>query len=175
MSTQFHSFKERNAWSLAAKQEAFWEAIYQKAFPSLVKCEPVTDRALQLQGVDRLLTLSNGITLTIDEKARERFYSNDILIEYRHEGEYNAPGWIEKDLTIDYLAVGYVPSRRCYLFDWRMLRRAWIHYKDAWMPKYEHKSAKNDNGRYTTWSLIVPTAELQRAVTTASVIEVDQF
>lgn len=173
MSTQIHSFAERNAWSLAARQESFWEAVYVKAWPNIVKCEPVTDRALQLRGVDRLITLSNEITLTVDEKSRQRHDTGDILLEYLHEGQYNAPGWIEKDLVIDYLAYGFVPSRRCYLFDWRMLRRAWLHYKDTWLLRYDKKPA--DNGRYVTWSLAVPTATLQRAVMTASIIEVEQF
>ncbi len=171
MSTAIHSFKERNAWSLAAKQEAFWEPVYQEAFPTtLVKCEAITNRTLQLLGVDRLLTLTNNITLTVDEKARERTDTGDILLEYLHEGQYNRPGWIAKDLAIDYLAYGFVPSQCCYLFDWRMLRRAWMHHEGTWMSKYPKIPAAN-NG-YTTWSLAVPTRVLHDAVRAASVIRI---
>lgn len=170
MTTHTHDFNERNAWSLQARQEAFWEAVYQKAFPSIVKCELIKDLANQKNGVDRLLTLANDITLTIDEKTRERADTGDILLEYKHEGLYNAPGWIEKDLTIDYLAYAFIPNRRCYLFDWRMLRRAWVRYKDVWMVQHRHVVGQNQT--YKTWSIAVPTDVLQRAVLTASVIEV---
>lgn len=170
MSTTPHDFNERNRWSLSKSHEPFWCAVYEKAFPSLVSAELVTDPTLQRAGVDRLLTLGNGIKLTVDEKKRERADTGDILLEYRHEGLYNADGWIEKDLTIDYLAYAFIPNRRCYLFDWRMLRRAWLHYKDQWLLKYEHISSQNKS--YKTWSLVVPTDVLYRAVRSASIIEV---
>lgn len=166
-----HNFDERNTWSLAAGDERFWAAVYTKAFPSLVQCEAITDLKLQLLGVDRLLTLGNGIALTVDEKKRDRFDTGDILLEYEHRGGYNKPGWIEKEATIDYLAYAFIPSKRCYLFDWRMLRRAWCHYKDTWLVRYNHVPAKNRT--YTTWSLAVPVDVLYTAVRTASIIEVD--
>lgn len=170
MSIQPHDFNERKNWSLDKGHELFWSAVYEKAFPSLVSAELVTDIALQRTGVDRLLTLGNGICLTVDEKKRERSDTGDILLEYRHEGLYNADGWIEKDLTIDYLAYAFIPNRRCYLFDWRMLRRAWLHYKDRWLLQYEHIPSPNKS--YKTWSLAVPTDVLYRAVHSASIIEV---
>ncbi len=168
-----HDFIERNRWSLAARQTAFCTAAYHKAFSSLVRCEPITDLTLQRLGVDRLLVLSNGIELTVDEKIRERHDTGDILLEYRHEGQYSAPGWIEKDLTIDYLAYGFLPSRRCYLFDWRMLRRAWVQHKDSWLGQYRHIQAPNNT--YTTRCVAVPIPILQQAVRTASVIDVGSF
>jgi hypothetical protein len=171
MSTTTHDFKERLAWSLTARHEVFWDAVYRKAFPSLARTEIITDLALQKLGVDRLLVLGNGIELTVDEKKRECADPGDILLEYRHEGHYNADGWMEKDATIDYLAYAFIPNRRCYLFDWRMLRRAWLCHKDEWMARFRH--IKSNNERYVTWCLAVPTDVLQRAVLSASVIEVD--
>lgn len=169
MSAQPHDFNERNEWSKKAKQEAFWEAVYQQAFPSIVKCEFITDLVHQRNGVDRLLTLSNGITLTVDEKARDRFDTGDILLEYLSNDRTGAPGWIEKDATIDYLAVGFVPSKRCYLFDWRMLRQAWFKHKDAWMVQYRLPPA--DNRTYKTWSVAVPIKVLQSAMLNAMIID----
>lgn len=172
MTTHRTSFKRDLAWSLEAGHEAFWDAVYRKAFPSTARTQIITDLKLQRLGVDRLVVLSNGIELTIDEKKRSMSDTGDILLEYRHEGQYNAEGWMEKEATIDYLAYAFIPDRRCYLFDWRMLRRAWCQHKDEWLLRYQHiKSDKND-GRYVTWSLAVPTPILQRAVLSASVIEV---
>jgi hypothetical protein len=170
MSTQLHDFHERNSWSLSKGHEPFWFAVYQKAFPSLVSADLVTDLKYQRMGVDRLLALGNGIQLTVDEKKRECTDTGDILLEYKHTGLYNADGWIEKDLTIDYLAYAFIPNRRCYLFDWRMLQRAWCQHKNEWMLKCQH--IKSPNKRYETWCLAVPTPILQRAVLSATVIEV---
>lgn len=131
---------------------------------------PATSKSQgQYLGIDRVVYLSSGKTLYVDEKLREQVYS-DILLEYLSNDATGSPGWIEKDLLIDYMAYAFLPNRRCYLFDWRMLRRAWRHFKDEWMAFYDHCPAKNPG--YTTWSLAVPTRVLLKAVKNASIIEV---
>ena len=81
-----------------------------------------------------------------------------------------APGWIEKDLAIDYLAYAFMPSRTVYLFDWLMLRRAWGQFGDEWKRKYKIPPAQN-NG-YKTHSVAVPIKVLRNAVALARRIQV---
>lgn len=163
-------FQEDLAWSEQASCEPFWDAVYRKAFPNMVAHMPCGgDTFSQRQGIDRIIHLANGKTLYIDEKKRRKVYT-DIALEYISSDATNAPGWIEKDLAIDYLAYAFMPISTCYLFPWPMLRRAWSQFSPQWKTKYQAIQAYNPG--YTTWSLCVPIDILQRAVTTATVIDV---
>lgn len=165
-----HNFNERLAWSEQGSTEPFWDAVYRKAFPNLVNhMQCLGDTASQRMGIDRLIHLSNGRTLYVDEKKREKDYG-DILLEYVSVDRTGAPGWMEKDLAIDYLAYAVMPCHRCYLFPWLMLRRAWLHYREQWIGKYKTCPAKN--GSYTTLSVAVPTAIVLGAVKQAMLIDV---
>lgn len=165
-----HNFNERLAWSERGSGEPFWDAVYRKAFPNLVNhMQCLGNTASQRMGIDRVIHLSNGKCLYVDEKKRDKVYS-DILLEYVSVDTTDAPGWMEKDLAIDYLAYAFMPTRVCYLFPWPMLRRAWLAFKVQWKAKYEHKPGKNAN--YTTWSVAVPIDVVCRAVSTASIIDV---
>ncbi len=162
-----HNFRERNAWSLAKRDEPFWESVYRKAFPNLLRTELCSDLELQLHGIDRILHLSNGHVLYVDEKKREKDYP-DILLEY--QSSETRPGWIEKDGAIDYLAYAFIPTRRCYLFPWAMLRRAWLAYGEEWKAEYQRVPARNET--YTTWSIAIPIPVLRSAVSLAAIIQV---
>lgn len=173
--TPARDFHTDNQYSLAASEETFWLAVYGKAFSNLLRCELCTDITKQRQGIDRVLYLSNGRTLYIDEKKRAREYP-DILLEYTSAAERNTPGWIEKDLAIDYLAYGFMQSQRCYLFPWAMLRRAWAQYGETWKARYKEVVARTQVGSFTyqTLSVPVPIDVLRRAVSTAAVIDVSK-
>jgi len=162
-------------WSLKGSDEAFWHAVYWKAFPGVVTIELCSDLPRQKQGIDRLLHLSNGKALAVDEKKRGREYP-DILLEYTSCEERSTPGWIERDLAIDYLAYGFMQSQRCYLFPWAMLRRAWAQFGQDWKAKYRPVRAATTIGstQYHTLSVAVPTDVLRRAVSTAAIIDVSQ-
>lgn len=163
-----HDFKRCLAYSERASDEPFWDAVYKKAFPNLVNqmiCSGNTKS--QRDGIDRVLLLSNGKIIKIDEKKRSKDYS-DILLEYISVDTTNAPGWIEKDLPIDYLAYAFMPSKKVYLFSWDILRRAWLHFKSDWLNKYKIVTAQN-NG-YLTYSVAVPIDELLKAIKEASII-----
>jgi len=168
-----HDFHERLNYSLAGRDEIFWDQVYRKAFPNLSHWELVDDPNQQKQGIDRRLFLTtyggSFKTVLIDEKKRASVH-NDILLEYASTMEYNTPGWIEKDLSIDFLAYAFMPISRVYLFSWPMLRRAWIKYGADWKKKYKSIEAKNAG--YTTLCTPVPIKVLRRAVSTASIIDV---
>lgn len=164
-----YDFHERLSWSLAGAHEPFWQAVYKKAFPNLSHTELCDDLAKQKQGVDRVLYLANGNVLYVDEKKRERDYP-DILLEYVSADTYRTPGWMEKDLAMDYLAYAFMPSQRCYLFPWPILRRAWLLNKQAWIGSY--KTVRGENRGYTTLSVAIPKLVLRQAVSQAAIIDV---
>jgi len=163
-----HDFNERLNYSLEASDEPFWEAIYKKAFPTMTNLTAIDDLSKQKLGIDRIIYFDNGKKLYIDEKKREKVYP-DILLEYISVDHNNTPGWIEKDLAIDYLAYAFMPSKCVYLYPWDMLRRAWLHYRKSWLRKYKLIEAKNEG--YSTWSVAVPIEILQNAVSTAAIIQ----
>jgi hypothetical protein len=168
-------FRVDMQWSLDGSDEVFWSAVYHKAFSNLVSTELCTDLPRQKQGIDRLLHLSNGKTLAVDEKKRREVWS-DILLEVIGNEEFGTPGWMEKDLAMDYLAYAFMPIQRCYLFPWPMLRRAWLQYGQDWRSKYPPKRAATKDkatGRvlYHTLNVPVPIDVLRRAVSTAAIID----
>lgn len=168
-----HDFRERLAFSEVASDEPFWLEVYKKAFPNMVNFMSCPgDTKSQRDGIDRVILLASGRILKIDEKKREREYP-DILLEYISVDTTGAPGWVEKDLPIDYLAYAFMTSRRVYLFPWDMLRRAWIQFKTEWLEKYKIPPAHN-NG-YKTLSVAIPTLILLKAIKNASIIQLEEI
>ncbi len=160
-----HDFHERLAFSQAASDEPFWEAVYRKAFVGFKRMEQIDgDR----DGTDRIVHLDNGDGIRVDEKKREKVYQ-DIILEHISNTVSETPGWIEKDLTIDYLAYAFMPIKRVYLFPWLMLRRAWDHYGEEWKATYRMIRAKNKG--YWTFSVAVPIDVLTKAVVNAAIIQ----
>ena len=173
-----HNFEKDLAYSVQASAEDFWDGIYRKAFPNLVNhmlCEGNT--ASQRMGIDRFIMLASGKTLAIDEKKR-RYDCGDILLEYISNNKTNAPGWIEKDLAIDYLAYAFPKSKRCYLFPWQELRRAWKQWGKQWFEYADdplrtgYKLITADNLTYKTLCIVIPLKHLISAVAYASRIDI---
>lgn len=162
-------FKQCYELAENGKCEPFWNDVYQKAFPNMTNHMRGKQHASasQYNGVDRIIYLENGKTLTIDEKVRSKDY-DDILLEFISNDQKNTPGWIEKDLSIDYLAYAFLPSKTAYLFDWRMLALAWAQNKEAWKDNY--KIAKAENLHYTTHSVCVPIREIRLRCANVSII-----
>lgn len=175
--TQVHDFNEQLAYSEQASCEPFWNAVYRKAFPSMVNhmlCSGNTQG--QRMGVDRIVYLSNNLTIAIDEKKRRKNYG-DIALEFLSVDTTGAPGWIEKDLAIDYLAYAFMPNNQCYLLPWQILRRAWIERGEKWKQwgherKHGFSIATAQNRGYKTHSVCVPIASLMAAIQHAACIDV---
>ena len=174
-----HEFQESLARGEDARNDPYWEAFFRKYFENLYHIEKVHDIEEQRQGVDWRLWLTNGKVITIDAKARFKNYG-DIALEYEHRypsGQCK-PGWMDKDLGIDYIAYGIMPTRTCYLWNWPLLRRSWLHYKEEWIHKGELETEgfrlipavnKDKSGKYiyTSWSVAVPMETLQRKIKVA--------
>lgn len=172
-----HDFKEQLEWSEAAGYEPFWDAVYKKAFPNLVNHMMCSgDVKSQRMGIDRLILLANGKTISIDEKKRKSVYP-DILLEYISVDTTGAPGWMDKDLAIDYLAYAFMPTKKCYLLPWPLLRRAWLHYGAKWIADGKSKQrgfriVPGNNHGDTTWNVAVPVSVIESALRTAAIIDV---
>lgn len=154
------------------RNEPFWDAVYRKYFYNMTNhmvgkkeyCKS------QIYGVDRVIYLENGKTITIDEKVRTEIY-DDIVLEFISNDSTGTPGWMEKDLAIDYLAYAFLPNQTVYLFDWLALKRAWNHYKESWKKTYGVKQAKNIG--YNTHFVCVPIKVLREACAASTIIVVN--
>jgi len=166
-----HNFKDQLAYSEKSSDEPFWMQVYRKAFPGMVNAMMCSgDHATQREGIDRLILLNSGRVLKIDEKKRKGFYT-DIALEYLSNDQTKAPGWIEKNLTIDYLAYAFMPTQTVYLLDWLTLRRAWKANGEAW--KQKHFIVKAKNAGYTTYSVAVPITTLLQSMNEALVVKLN--
>ena len=163
-----NDFNSDLEFSLDASLENFWDEVYEKAFPDMIGSEICKDIHWQKQGVDRVVYMGTGHSVHIDEKVRREVWP-DILLEYLSNSRIGATGWINKPLSIDYLAYAFLPTKRVYLFPWPMLRRAWIEYKELWKGSYKKVRAQNHG--YHTLSVAVPISELRIKVNNAMIIQ----
>lgn len=132
-----------------------WELVYKKAFPTFATmCSVPADGWAQRGGIDRVITLSSGKTLLVDEKLREKDWP-DILLEYYSDRDRKIPGWIWKDLACDYIAYAFLPSRRCYLLPFHLLRSCWLQNGREWARRFTPPVEALNFG-YVTESVAVP-------------------
>jgi len=160
--------------SKAQAEEPWWELVYRAAFPNFAGMIYVADDGwAQRGGIDRVITLSSGKTVAVDEKSRSKNYP-DILWEY-WSVEGKTKGWCAKDLACDYIAYAFVPSKTCYLLPALQLRKAWIRHRLKWVDlgkKEENgfRIVRAINDGYVTVSVAVPIRESLDAIRDAMVI-----
>jgi hypothetical protein len=164
-----HNFAESLARSHSYADAEWWHDVYRTAFPSMRASVSVRDDGwAQRGGIDRVLTLSSGRTITIDEKVREKDWP-DILLERWSDEARKTPGWVQKPLACDFIAYAFVPSQTCYLLPTLTLQRAWFCFGREWVESYPEVRAQN-NG-FVTVSVPVPIAVLFNALSDAMRIE----
>lgn len=169
-----HDFAERLEYSQRLSNEPEWIAFYQRLWPealSIVRLD--ADSKWQRAGVDRMIILPNGKEVLIDEKNREKDFS-DILLEewsvfFGDAHPENKLGWtLDPSKHIEYVAYAIHPLQRCYLLPFELLRLAFKHYLPAWKQRktgklnWYPKDAKN-NG-YVTRNCAVPWTILKDAL-----------
>lgn len=160
-----HNFYEDVEWSERQSDDPFWEVVYRQAFPDFASMTSLKGKNTgQLAGIDRVIQLTNGKTLNIDEKTRKKSWT-DVLLEKWSSIEHKRPGWIEKDLACDYIAYAFLPGQVCYMLPFIQLRRAWIKHGVKWERDYGTIKARNEG--YTTVSVPVPIGVLLQAMTDA--------
>jgi hypothetical protein len=158
MSVVIHQFSKSLEKSQGYVAEHWWEQIYRKAFPNFATMAAVTkDGWAQRGGIDRVITLTSGRTINVEEKVREREWP-DVLLERWSDGARKRPGWVQKDLAAEYLAYVFLPSKTCLLFPFLDLRRAWREHGRRWIAECQEVRAMNCG--YETVSVAVPVKEL---------------
>lgn len=165
---KLHDFNERLAFSQSYSDAGWWLDVYRKAFPRLVTFAQVrNDGWAQRAGIDRILTLSCGRQIKIDEKVREKDWPDFALEQWSDTGR-KTPGWIQKPLDCDFIAYAFIPSQTCYLLPTDLLQRAWRLYGRDWILAYPTIEAHNRN--YITTSVCVPKDVVLSAISSAIVV-----
>jgi len=163
-----HDFRESLQKAADQADAPWWLGVYRKAFPDLESCVSVReDGWAQRGGIDRVLTLKSGRTLSVDEKVRYKD-RDDIALEYWSDEARKIRGWVAKDLACDFIAYAFVPSGRCYLLPFQTLRRAWRDNRKEWVR--DHFRVEAENPGYKTISVAVPIAILMSALGDAMLV-----
>lgn len=163
-----HSFRESLARSNTYTDADWWPEVYREAFPTMQAMVCVrNDGWAQRGGIDRVLTLECGRTVTVDEKVREKDYG-DILLEYWSNKERRVHGWVCKPLACDFIAYAVAPTKTCYLLPVLTLRRAWRLCGPEWVKTHKVCEARNEG--YTTVSVAVPVGAVMDALKDASIV-----
>lgn len=159
--------------SLSASHEAedlpIWRECYEKFFPGLVSMtNHREDGQYQRAGVDRVLVLSSGKAIYVDEKPRFKAYPGepDIALEYWSNEERGIKGWVNKPLIADYIAYAILPRGLCYLLPVIQLQSAWEAHGQKWIATYKRCEAETAAGRttYTSVCVAVPVSILFPAI-----------
>lgn len=169
---QVNDFRESLDWSINIANDPFWDKFYGKLFPGM-EWHMVCSENCQGQhlGIDRIVYLKSGQIRNIQEKVRKNLWP-DILLEFISNDKHGTPGWMEKPLLIDYLVYVFWAEKKGYVFDWAMLRRAWLHFRDKWLEKYKIIDSQNEG--YVTKSVAVPIDVLCGKVNAATIIEIPE-
>lgn len=166
--TRIHQFEQSLALSQSYADAPWWINMYRRAFPSLQSAVSVrNDGWAQRAGIDRVLTLACGRTVTVDEKVRMNEWP-DILLEQWSDEERQFPGWVQKPLACDLIAYAFAQSGRCYLLPVLLLQRAWRLNGPHWIAIYGQKRARNIG--YVSTSVPVPIAILMQAIIDAMLV-----
>lgn len=164
-----HDFKESLEISHGYESAPWWPIVYRKAFPSFLSMASVRDDGwAQRGGIDRIVVLKSGKTLSIDEKVRKEKWP-DILLERWSDRKGRTPGWIQKSLACDYIAYAFIPTQECYLLPFQQLRSAWRKYGRDWIVKAEveedgFRIVPALNKGYITESVAVPIKTVMSAL-----------
>ena len=151
-----NDFHKDLEWSHQQSDQPWWEVVYRRAFHNFSTMHDVRkDGWAQRGGIDRQVLLSDGTVLKIDEKVRRDDWP-DFALEYYSDARRKTPGWMQKDLTCDFIAYAFEPSQRCFLLPYQQLRTAWVRNRKEWHKKYGSKLADNPNGGYKTAFIPVP-------------------
>ena len=142
------TFQEQLCFSQSPEHEEFWRKVYSKFFPEMLwfkSCQSFNQG--QRLGIDRVIQLSTGKTIYIDEKVTRGTPKSFFL-------ECGPKGWIEKDLLIDFIAYAFIEHNKCYMLPWLLLKNSWKVNGETWKRVYSVKKIPNEG--YVTLGVFVP-------------------
>jgi hypothetical protein len=132
----------------------FWEKVYRRCFRQFASMTLLpADGLAQRAGIDRVVTLTTGKHIFIDEKFRTENWG-DVLLEIFSDKERRTPGWVTKDLWSDYIAYAIMPRCHCILLPVIQLQGAWKKHEHDWRARYKTKDSQNSG--YVTHNIAIP-------------------
>lgn len=148
----------------------FWTAAFKARFPEMANCIfNYADNQAQRKGIDCLLFMNDGSTVRLDQK-NDKYPPNNFFLEFVSVIDERKPGWIAKNLDVEYIAYGFINHGKCYMLCWRELRSAWKRHRAEWCKKYKVSDVPN-NG-YMTRGVAVPVPVVLAAMRDVQAIEV---
>ena len=148
-----HSFQNDLQGSETDELQKWWERRY-KRFPGIVSLvRNQADNEAQRRGVDTLVFTANDRVFRIDEKC-DTYPPKNYFLEYVSVDRFGAPGWIEKPLSCDFIAYGFINHNRCDFLPWPLLQLAWQQNGELWKRTYRPSSVQNSS--YQTKGVPVP-------------------
>ncbi len=172
MSEVIYGFEKSQEYSNKVSLLPLWKEVYDGAFPGIERMEITPNGSVaNRSGIDRILHMGDGTTITIDEKARKKNEKtgkvyDDIALEFISDEENDKPGWVVKPLKCDYIAYAILPLGICYVLPVIPLQQAWLKHGGDWRDNYFVFSVVSKDGRRTWRSLncAVPAKVVLRAV-----------
>lgn len=154
-------------YHLSKNVAVFGEEFLLPLYQSIFKGEALRnkDKFLQKAGVDVIIKKGSK-EIHIEEKIRQKYYP-DILLEYLSNKEKLIKGWIEKELSTDWLSYVCIQNKKVSLFPWPLLQLAWQRNRETWKSIYRIVEAYNYDGNhgYTTVSVAVPRSVIEKEIT----------
>ena len=128
------------------------------------------------QGVDYIVSLTDGSSVTIDAKTRKagssKWWQNgvELCLERYSVVEQKKVGWLFKDSTVhpDYILYTFDRSDtdKYFLIPYLLLRKAAYRHWKEWEARYGIKKQPNSShGGYTSDAVFVPATVVMKAVT----------
>jgi len=148
----------------------------------ILKINPVTNKKMQFEGVDKILTTRKNVFLKLEEKVRKKDWG-DILIEIvaddryasycPHTNQFNysemrGVGWGMKQYKTDLLLYYFEESDSGYLLSWKKFQEMFLNNIQSWYllalankDKFAIKNAQNKN--YSSINIAIPKKEFEKA------------
>lgn len=116
----------------------WWTALHKKAFgPNYIYSRLERDLERQKVGIDRVVSLTQCRTITLEEKTDYTTYQNIPLEVFSTSCDtFTTPGWIEKPLASTVFAYGFHKFNTAYYFSTPDLLKAWQTHKTEWLDRY---------------------------------------
>ena len=168
-----NNFTECYEYSMGAREQ-FDASVILKFMPNGATVEK-TDSSLDKQGVDYIVTLKDGSTVTIDAKTRKpgagRYWHGEpeLCLERYSVVEEKKVGWLFKNSPVhpDYILYTFDKSDtdKFYIFPYVLLRKAaYVNWK-LWERRYGiRRQGNTSHGGYNSDAIFVPAGVLVRAV-----------
>lgn len=155
-------FETDLAFSNSPEVEAFWERQYRQFWPGYVfSLINANDNIAQRRGVDRLVYIGVDKFIRTDEK-NDTYPPKNFFMEFLSCDKSGAPAWLEKELSADYFAYGFINYNVCHMLPVASTCYAWRKYGEVWKQRYRVREVYNHG--YKTLGVPVPIPVVWNAI-----------